>query len=418
MRFLPGLIILVLGFYGVSAFGEEIPTGQPPVPENLKPATGAIPAIAGYIDRSHDYVDREIFDAVTWFDGLFGDNTAVRDTPVLDMPVLDTPVLDMPGLDMPGLDTPVLDTPVRDMPVRDMPVLATPVRDKEKANYKLKWSNELRAEKGEGLRYRSSINAHLHLPKFEKKLRLVIFEETREEAVAPIPSEPGTPAVNTPAQANTLRAVNTELRFYAQDTKAGYAFLAAGTRFVWLPETFVRARFLWRHSRADNTFISPSVTPFWQDHIGFGVTPQLDFGHPFAHDYIFLWANSATVFKKRSGFLWGSEVSLSRILSPLTAIAFAVGANGSTQPSVVSDRFNMAVNNYRVTFKYRRNFYRPWLFLELIPETNWRRVEAGGREVIPAFTVRLEINSEGPRALLPVPVIVKEQLPIPGQNNY
>jgi len=398
VHFLPGLIILVLGFYGVAAFGEEIPTGQPPVSENVKPATGAIPAIAGYIDRSHDYVDREIFDAVTWFDGLFGDNTAVRDTPVLDTPVLDMPVL----------DTPVLDTPV----------LATPVRDKEKANYKLKWSNELRAEKGEGLRYRSSLHAYLHLPRFEKKLRLVIFEETRREADAPISSDPGTPVVNTPTQANTLRAVNTELRFYAQDTKAGYAFLAVGSRFVWLPETFVRARFLWRHSRADNTFISPSVTPFWQDHIGFGVTPQLDFGHPFAHDYIFLWANSATVFKKRSGFLWGSEVSLSRILSPVTAIAFAVGANGSTQPSLVSDRFNMAVNNYRVIFKYRRNIYRPWLFLELIPETNWRRVEAAGREVIPAFTVRLEINSEGPRALLPVPLNVKEQLPIPGYNNY
>jgi hypothetical protein len=212
--------------------------------------------------------------------------------------------------------------------------------------------------------------------------------------------------------------VNTELRYYAQDTKAGYAFLAVGSRFVWLPETFVRARFLWRHLLVDNTFITPSVTPFWQDHIGFGVTPQLDIGHPFAHDYIFLWSNSATLYKKRSGFLWGTEVSLSRILSPVTAIAFAVGANGSTKPGADADRFNMAANNYKATFRYRRNFYRPWLFLELIPEANWARVEAAGREVIPAFTVRLEINSEGPRALLPVPLLVKEQLPIPGYERF
>jgi hypothetical protein len=362
VRFLPGLIILVLGFYGVSAFGEEIPIGQPPVPENVKPAKGAIAADEGYIDKSHTYVDRKINDVGTWFDSLFGD---------------------------------------------------TARRDAEKADIKLQWSNELRAEEGDGLRYRSSLHAHLHLPRFEKKLRLVIFEETRNEAVAPIPGDPGTPAVNTPTQANTLRAVNTELRFYALDTKAAYAFLAVGSRFVWLPETFARARFLWRHTLVDNTFISPSVTPFWQDHIGFGVTPQLDFGRPFSHDYIFLWANSATVFRNRPGFLWGTEVSLSRILSPVTAIALAVGAIGATRPSVVADRFNMSANNYRVTFKYRRNIYRPWLFLELIPETNWRRVEAAGREVIPAFTVRLEINSEGPRALLPVPLIVNEPLPIP-----
>jgi hypothetical protein len=73
----------------------------------------------------------------------------------------------------------------------------------------------------------------------------------------------------------------------------------------------------------------------------------------------------------------------------------------------------MGVNNYRVIGKYRRNIYRPWLFLELVPETNWRREVTGIREFVPAFTVRLEINSEGRRALLPVPQIVKEPLPIP-----
>jgi hypothetical protein len=366
VRFLPGLIVLVLGFYGVSVFGEEIPTGQTPVPENVTPAKGAISADEGYIDRSHAYADRKVNEVVRWFDGFFGDTA--------------------------GSDT-------------------------AKAEIKLRWSNDLRAEKGEGLTYRSSLHAHLRLPRLQQSFRLVIMEENREEAVAPIPSDPGTPAANTPTKVNTLQAVNTELRYYAHDTKAGYAFLAAGSRFKWLPETFVRARLLWRHTLVDNTLISPSVTPFWQDHIGFGITPQLDLGHLFAHDYIFLWANSATVFRNRPGFLWGTEVSLSRILSHVSAIAVAVGANGSTHPSLVADRFNMAATTYKVTVKYRRNIYRPWLFLELIPETSWRRDEAAGREVVPAFTVRLEINSEGPRALLPVPVIVKEQLPIPAYDR-
>ena len=367
VRLLPGFIILVLGFYGVSAFGEEIPIEPPPVPENVKPAKESNTADDGYIDRSHAYLDRKINGLVTWFDDFFG-------------------------------ETGELDTPM--------------------AENRLQWSNELRAERGESLGYRSSINAHLRLPNLEKKIRLVIIEENREEAVAPIPSDPGTPVANTPTKTNTLRAVNTELRYYAHDTKAGYAFLAAGSRLVWLPETFVRARFLWRHPLGDNTFISPSATPFWQDHIGFGVTPQLDFGHTFPNDYIFLWANSATVFDQRQGFLWGTEVSLSKVLSPVSAIAFAVGANGSTHPTGIADKFNMAANNYRVTLKYRRSIYRPWLFVELIPEADWRRDEATGWEIIPVFTARLEINSLGPRALLPVPKIVKEQLPIPDYDSY
>ena len=363
VRLLSGLLTLLLCFGLVPAFGEEIPAGQPHVPDNVVPSGGGLSATDGYVDRSHAYLDRKINGLVAWFDGLFGYTAAGRDT--------------------------------------------------ASAENRLEWSNELRTEKGKDLAYRSSLRAHVRLPKFQKMVKLVIIEENREEAVATVPSDPGTPVVNTPTKANTLRALNTELRYYALDSKAGYAFLSAGSRFVWPLETFVRARLLWRHLFADNTFISPSVTPFWQDHIGLGITPQLDFGHPFANNNIFLWTNSATVFDKRSGFLWGTEVSLSRVLSPVSAIAFSVGANGSTQVSVVADRFNMGANNYRVAVKYRRNIYRPWLFLEFIPETNWLRDEDGGREFIPAFTARLEINSLGHRALVPVPLIVKEHLPIP-----
>jgi hypothetical protein len=363
VRFLPALMILVLGFYGVSAFGEEIPAGQPSVPENVKPAIAATPANDGYIDRSHAFFDRKVNQVVSWFDGLFGDKTR---------------------------------------------------QDTEKSDIKLKWTNELRAEEGENVTFHSALRAHIRLPRLQKRIKLVIIEETREEAVAPVPIDPGTPVANTPTATNSLRALNTELRYYAHDTKSAYAFLAVGSRFVWLPEMFVRSRLLWRHTFADNSFISPSVTPFWQDHLGFGVTPQLDFGHPFPHDHIFLWANSATFFKNRSGFLWGSEVSLSRILSPVTAIAVAVGASGATRPSLLADRFNLVANNYKLSAKYRRNIFRPWLFLELVPETNWRRDEAGNRKFVPAFTARLEINSAGPRALLPVPLIVEETVPIPG----
>jgi hypothetical protein len=119
------------------------------------------------------------------------------------------------------------------------------------------------------------------------------------------------------------------------------------------------------------------------------------------------------VYRNRSGFLWGTQVSLSRILSPVTAVALAVGASGSTRPGAIADRYNMGANNYNVFLKLRRKFYRPWLFVELVPEANWRRNDTGGRDIIPAFTLRLEINSEGHRALLPVPLIVDEPLPLP-----
>lgn len=398
VRFLSGLIFLVLGIYGASAIGETIPSGQPPVPENVTQANGSTPVDNGYIDRSHEYIDKEMNEAVIWIDAFFVDNTAGHDdtaghnnTAGHDNTAGHN---NTAGYDNPtGHDTTIVKI--------------------KKADIKLKWSSELRAEKGGGVKFRTSLNARVSLPNLEKKLKLVIMEETSPDTVAPIPIDPGTPAANKPTQTNSFRTTSTELRYYAHETKTGYAFLAAGSRFIWLPETYVRTRILTRRALVDNTFISPSATVFWQDHLGFGVTPQLEFGHPFAHQYIFVWANSATVYRNRSGFLWGTEVSLSRILSPVTAVALAVGAGGATRPSAVSDRYNMGANNYKISFKYRRKLYKPWLFLEVVPETNWRRNDAGGRDILPAITVRLEINSEGRRALLPVPLIVEEPLPLP-----
>src|SRR5512132_330384 len=100
MRFLPGFILLVFCFYGASsAFGEEIPAGHSPVPDNVMPAKVASSAKEGYVDRSHAFFDRKINSVVTWFDGLFGES-------------------------------------------------ARP--DTRKADIKLRWSNELRVEEGEG----------------------------------------------------------------------------------------------------------------------------------------------------------------------------------------------------------------------------------------------------------------------------
>lgn len=73
VRFLPGLIIIVLSLNWGSAFGEEIPAGQPPVSENVEPPKGAISANEGFLDSSHGYLDRKINGLVRWFDGLFGD---------------------------------------------------------------------------------------------------------------------------------------------------------------------------------------------------------------------------------------------------------------------------------------------------------------------------------------------------------
>jgi hypothetical protein len=361
LRLLPVWIVLLLSFpplpLPVTAHAADpSPAAASPVPppavDNGPTVLDSVPSVAEKVDRSHDYVGREFERSVTWFDDLFGDS-------------------DYEG----------------------------PVT---KGNILL-WGNEVRWENGAGVKYHPFLRGRIHLPKLSRKIKVAISEENREEAASPNPSEPGTPTAYAYREAVTLRAVNTELRYYLLDSKEGYAFLAAGTRLTWPPETFVRGRILRRFLLRDNSFLSPSATPFWQDRIGFGATPQLEFGVPFLGDHLFLWTNSATFYANRAGIPWGSEVSFIRALAPTTVVALDLGARGSTKPEPFPDQYAMITNRYRVRVRYRRPILRPWLFVELAPEAGWKKDGDGPRLFVPAFTFRLDLSTEGYRPSPPQP---------------
>src|SRR5659263_401478 len=86
VRFFPRLILLVLYFYGVSAFGEEIPVDNGSIDrsrgfvDNVATPVdigffdkspgfvdnAAIPVDNGFIDRSHEFVAVETYKAISW----------------------------------------------------------------------------------------------------------------------------------------------------------------------------------------------------------------------------------------------------------------------------------------------------------------------------------------------------------------
>jgi hypothetical protein len=74
-------------------------------------------------------------------------------------------------------------------------------------------------------------------------------------------------------------------------------------------------------------------------------------------------------------------------LSPKDAISYDVSALVVNRPSRVAQ-------NYRVGTRYRRNFHRPWLFLELEPEITWPLDENNTRRSIKAFTFLIEVQFE------------------------
>jgi len=87
--------------------------------------------------------------------------------------------------------------------------------------------------------------------------------------------------------------------------------------------------------------------------------------------------------KNTSGLNWGTDLSFLHQISPKSAIKYSIGEYGITRPHV-------AVENYEVTIRFRRSFYREWIFYELEPGVSWLRNR--NWDSVESFIIRFELQ--------------------------
>jgi len=124
---------------------------------------------------------------------------------------------------------------------------------------------------------------------------------------------------------------------------------------------------------------------FWIDNEGFKETSRLDLEYAISAATLLRFSNSATYVENRVGVDWVSELSLYRQLSPKDAISLDISAWMPTRPEA-------QWNNFRVGSRYRRNFFRSWLFYEIEPEISWPRNEFRDRTSVSAITFLVEVQ--------------------------
>ena len=128
-----------------------------------------------------------------------------------------------------------------------------------------------------------------------------------------------------------------------------------------------------------------SEIAMWQFIERFTNTTQLDLERKFTTFTFVRWGNNVTYTEGTAGVTWNTGVSLFTQLSQKSAISYDTSMWGVNHPDWV-------IQNYRIGSLYRRNFYRPWLFLELSPEVTWPKAASGQREPVYAFMATLEIQ--------------------------
>lgn len=316
--------------------GSERPVGpaqESPPEEGLIEA--GMEAAGKAMDVTHAAVQRNILDSVIWFDEFFG--TARAD-------------------------------------------------ETRQTEYLLRVTNAVRYEEGGEVLFRAAVRAHLRLPKISRRFKLVVSGESEIDPATPLPQDPGNPGFDrtTPA----TRLVNAEVQYRVLDRPSGHLFFGAGIRLRIPPDPFVRTRGEYTRRFGDILLARLAETLFWRDDDGFGETTEITLERQIGRRTVLRWANAGTLAERTEGLEWGTELSLQRQLSLRSAATFAGTVNGDTDPSA-------KVDVYRVLTRYRRNFLRKWLFLELEPEIFWPRNAGGGYPSTLAFTFRIEILFQG-----------------------
>ncbi|MDA8431243.1 MAG: hypothetical protein M0T70_18475 [Geobacteraceae bacterium] len=310
-------------------------TATPDVPSVAKP-TDAAPGQPTAVDETHALFERDILNQVIRLDRFFGNEKS---------------------------------------------------EDLLKAEYQLRWRNSLRLEQGGRIKVGTTVRANVKLSRINERLRLVVYGENEPEPFSStLPADPGNPGFDRSSQ--SLRVVNTELRYGLIQTPSLDIFLGAGVRLILPPEAFVRSRLQYTYKISAKALFHFGETLFVKNEGILGETSEAGLELSINQKTLLRWSNSATISDEIKGLEWGTELSLIRELSPRSGVTLASGVYGNT--SIAG-----AVNNYRVLARYRRNFLRKWLFYELEPQLSWPRRDDGSFPLNHALIFRLEIVFQG-----------------------
>lgn len=251
----------------------------------------------------------------------------------------------------------------------------------------VRWRNALRWSEDKDFFFFTQFNASLRLPRMKRKLRLVITSDTEEDKFAP-----DTGAVLDPAFATAAdqKKSNAGLLYDIYETVKSKVNFGVGIRLRGPVQPFVRMRFRYLQPLGALWLARFTETAYEKTHDGFSEITQLDFDRTLNQSTLLRISNAVTYTETKNGIEWVPAVSVLHQLSPKDAISYDVSA-------LLVNRPERVMQNYRVGTRYRRNFYRPWLFLELEPEITWPLDENNTRRSIKAFTFLIEVQFERPK---------------------
>ena len=289
--------------------------------------------------------------------------------------------------------------------------------DPERSRSFLRWRSAVRGAEDHGqLTVTTGVRATIALPALDqrlRRLRLVLAGATREKVDAP--SRPaGTGAPLPAAEDEAIGPGDAGLRYFVWDSVATKLDFGAGALLEWPLGVYSRLRFRWVVPIGRVLLLRWVASGFWRSDLGFGTDAQLELSRPIARWLVVRASAAGMRAEKSHGVEWSAELALLAVLTQRVAIQTAVELNGATNaiayatdPVTALPRALRAaeVERVRLYTRFRRDFYRRWLFLEVEPEIAWPWDPVRGRYSAWGGTIRVEVQVRGKEREVPPPAL-------------
>ena len=230
-----------------------------------------------------------------------------------------------------------------------------PRSDIESAKSSLRLTYENQWQEGDGSSENIKLRGKIRLPGINKRLSLVFTDEEDNES-------------GVGSDLNTLSSdsEDTQLSLQYRARKGKRTRVDYGLGMSSSLKGKARVRYRYQVPWSETTTHRVTETLYFVDGEGFGLRSRYEIDYMADDNRLVRWDNQAKVAEEIDGVEWSTRLSLAERLSRQRAVSVFSWVNGETRPQTLT-------KSYGVGLLFRRNFYRPWLFLEVEPGYAWRR---------------------------------------------
>lgn len=247
--------------------------------------------------------------------------------------------------------------------------------EEEGSNSKMVLSYLTSYDQFRGAKNEYTLKARIHLPKTEKRLRLIIDSNVDDESVADANTK------NLAVSETRFNELRTALQYILLHSKLWQVSAHTGIRFSIPLNPYAKLRV--RRLYFVNSFKLRLIqSVYWYKTEGWGETTSFDIEKSLSKRYFFRSNSQAVAIRDTGQFTFAQTFSIFQDLGKKKIMVYSVGSNADlTLPAVTK--------TYYFNAKLRHNFYKKWAFYEAVPGVTWER--ENNFDASAGFLFRLDI---------------------------